>query len=84
MTFNITDTIFSIRKTQKEIIRDWIMFVLGATAIYGILFIGYYSLEVDYRSELDPVHRKYLYHYLVQAIVLLLFGGTSSMNSITI
>jgi hypothetical protein len=51
MTFNITDTIFSIRKTQKEIIRDWIMFVLGATAIYGILLMGYYIFHMPLKVE---------------------------------
>jgi hypothetical protein len=51
MIFNITDTIFSIRKTKKEIIRDWIMFVFGATAIYGILFMGYYIFHMPLKVE---------------------------------
>ena len=51
MIFNITDTRFSIRKTPKEIIHDWIMFVFGATAIYGILFMGYYIFHMPLKIE---------------------------------
>jgi hypothetical protein len=51
MKFNITDTIFSIRKTPKEIIRDWIMVVLGTTAISGMLFGAYYIFHMPLKVE---------------------------------
>jgi len=51
MNFYITDTEFLIRKTGKEIIRDWIMFSLGTIAIYGILFLAYYIYHMPLKVE---------------------------------
>jgi len=51
MTFEINDTRFSIWKTKRETIRDWIMFVLGIIVICGMLFLGYYIFHMPLKVE---------------------------------